>query len=232
MRSPFSYVPFDEPRSVTHQPAAKRSRTACRRLTVGSSVSAMSFSAALPTVDRSPASATRQLPLAGDHLDLRAPRCRSLRAASLASEAIGGADDCTAQGPLRAARDARRRRRGAGRQGARPPARPVVALKIRHVRDAADREDAARRGADPARRSPPHPALPLVREDFFDGDDYVVAMDWVDGHRPRPALRDRGPPGPGAVERARLPGRGGRGAHAPAHPGPARHPRRRQARRT
>src|SRR6266540_142091 len=27
----------------------------------------------------------------------------------------------------------------------------------------------------------PHPALPLVREDFFDGDEYVIAMDWVDG---------------------------------------------------
>ena len=27
----------------------------------------------------------------------------------------------------------------------------------------------------------PHAALPFVREDFFDGDDYVVAMDWVDG---------------------------------------------------
>ena len=41
----------------------------------------------------------------------------------------------------------------------------------------------------------PHPALPLVREDFFDGDDYVVAMDWVDGTDLATLLRDRGRPG-------------------------------------
>jgi len=42
---------------------------------------------------------------------------------------------------------------------------------------------------------PPHPALPLVREDFFDGDSYVVAMDWVDGTNLATLLRDRGRPG-------------------------------------
>ena len=42
---------------------------------------------------------------------------------------------------------------------------------------------------------PPHPALPLVREDFFDGDDYVVAMDWVDGTDLATLLADRGRPG-------------------------------------
>ena len=42
---------------------------------------------------------------------------------------------------------------------------------------------------------PPHPALPLVREDFFDGDNYVVAMDWVDGTDLATLLRDRGRPG-------------------------------------
>ena len=42
---------------------------------------------------------------------------------------------------------------------------------------------------------PPHPALPLVREDFFDGDDYVVAMDWVDGTDLATLLGDRGRPG-------------------------------------
>ena len=42
---------------------------------------------------------------------------------------------------------------------------------------------------------PPHPALPLVREDFFDGDSYVIAMDWVDGTDLATLLRDRGRPG-------------------------------------
>ena len=42
---------------------------------------------------------------------------------------------------------------------------------------------------------PPHPALPLVREDFFDGDSYVVAMDWVDGTDLATLLAERGRPG-------------------------------------
>ncbi len=42
---------------------------------------------------------------------------------------------------------------------------------------------------------PPHPALPLVREDFFDRDDYVVAMDWVDGTDLATLLGERGRPG-------------------------------------
>ena len=69
-----------------------------------------------------------------------------------------------------------------------------VALKIRPV------------GSDRAREEllgearillaiPPHPALPLVREDFFDGEDYVIAMDWVDGTDLATLLRDRGRPG-------------------------------------
>ena len=41
----------------------------------------------------------------------------------------------------------------------------------------------------------PHPALPLVREDFFDADDYAVAMDWVDGTDLARLLRTRGQPG-------------------------------------
>jgi hypothetical protein len=61
MRSPFTDVPFEDPRSLTHQPAEKCSNTACRRLAVGSSSSATSFSAALPIVKRSAASWVRQL---------------------------------------------------------------------------------------------------------------------------------------------------------------------------
>ena len=42
----------------------------------------------------------------------------------------------------------------------------------------------------------PHPNLPLVREDFFDGDDhYVIAMDWIEGTDLSKLLRARGRPG-------------------------------------
>src|SRR3954453_22767531 len=56
----------------------------------------------------------------------------------------------------------------------------IVALKIRPAGDDAVREDLLSE-ARVLLALPPHPALPLVREDFFDHDDYVVAMDWVDG---------------------------------------------------
>ena len=56
----------------------------------------------------------------------------------------------------------------------------VVALKIRPVPDAASRDELLAE-ARVLLALPPHPALPLVREDFFDGDRYVVAMDWADG---------------------------------------------------
>src|SRR3954467_10219833 len=69
-----------------------------------------------------------------------------------------------------------------------------VALKIRPVRD-----EAAREGLLGEARVlfalPPHPALPIVREDFFDGDTYVVAMDWVDGTDLATLLAERGRPG-------------------------------------
>ena len=42
---------------------------------------------------------------------------------------------------------------------------------------------------------PPHPNLPLVREDFFDDDRYVIAMDWVDGTDLASLLRREGRPG-------------------------------------
>jgi WD40 repeat protein/class 3 adenylate cyclase len=69
-----------------------------------------------------------------------------------------------------------------------------VALKILSVRKAADRDDLlaeARILLDLA----PHPALPLVREDFFEGDEYVIAMDWVDGTNLARLLRSGGHPG-------------------------------------
>jgi class 3 adenylate cyclase/tRNA A-37 threonylcarbamoyl transferase component Bud32 len=70
----------------------------------------------------------------------------------------------------------------------------LVALKIRRVRDEVMREELLNE-ARVLLALPPHPALPLVREDFFDRDDYVVAMDWVDGTDLAMLLADRGRPG-------------------------------------
>ena len=69
-----------------------------------------------------------------------------------------------------------------------------VALKIRPVRDEAAREDLLGE-ARVLLALPPHPALPLVREDFFDRDDYVVAMDWVEGTDLATLLAENGRPG-------------------------------------
>jgi serine/threonine protein kinase len=69
----------------------------------------------------------------------------------------------------------------------------LVTLKIRPVRDDQAREELL--GARILLAVPPHPALPLVREDFFDGEDYVVAMDWVEGTDLATLLRDQGRPG-------------------------------------
>ena len=69
-----------------------------------------------------------------------------------------------------------------------------VALKIREVRDERLRDELLNE-ARILLAVPPHSALPLVREDFFDGDRYVVAMDWVDGTDLDTLLRDRGRPG-------------------------------------
>ncbi|HYB30249.1 MAG TPA: protein kinase [Solirubrobacteraceae bacterium] len=70
----------------------------------------------------------------------------------------------------------------------------LVTLKIRPVRDDQAREELLSE-ARILLAVPSHPALPLVREDFFDGDDYVVAMDWVDGTDLATLLRERGRPG-------------------------------------
>jgi len=70
----------------------------------------------------------------------------------------------------------------------------TVALKIRTVVDEHAREDLLGE-ARTLLALAPHASLPLVREDFFDGDSYVVAMDWVDGTDLGTLLRDRGRPG-------------------------------------
>ena len=41
----------------------------------------------------------------------------------------------------------------------------------------------------------PHPGLPLVREDFFVDDRYVIAMDWIDGTDLEAVLGAEGRPG-------------------------------------
>src|SRR3954449_9689860 len=69
-----------------------------------------------------------------------------------------------------------------------------VALKIRPVRDHTAREELLGE-ARVLLALPAHAALPIVREDFFDGDTYVVAMDWVDGTSLATLLADRGQPG-------------------------------------
>src|SRR3954451_14704307 len=103
-----------------------------------------------------------------------------------------------------------------------------VALKIRQIRNGHAREELLGEARILLAISP-HPALPLVREDFFEGDSYVVAMDWVDGVDLATLLGDRGRPRPGAVKRARLSRAGGGGVDPSARPGPAGDPRRCEA---
>lgn len=43
----------------------------------------------------------------------------------------------------------------------------------------------------------PHPNLPLLREDFADGDRYYLVMDWISGRDLRRVLREEGVPGLG-----------------------------------
>src|SRR5918997_2519100 len=70
----------------------------------------------------------------------------------------------------------------------------LVALKIRAVPDDRLRDELLNE-ARVLLAVPPHPALPLVREDFFDGERYVVAMDWVEGTDLARLLAERGRPG-------------------------------------
>ena len=72
-----------------------------------------------------------------------------------------------------------------------------VALKIRQVRNGHAREELLGEARILLAISP-HPALPLVREDFFEADRYVVAMDWVDGVDLATLLARSRAPRPGA----------------------------------
>jgi WD40 repeat protein/class 3 adenylate cyclase len=70
----------------------------------------------------------------------------------------------------------------------------TVALKIRELRDETDRS-ALLSEAGTLFRLPPSAHLPIVREDFFDGDDYVIVMDWVEGANLARILHTEGRPG-------------------------------------
>jgi len=49
--------------------------------------------------------------------------------------------------------------------------------------------------ADVLLRLTPHPGLPIVRDDFFLSDRYVIVMDWIDGRDLQHVLAERGDPG-------------------------------------
>jgi predicted ATPase/class 3 adenylate cyclase/pimeloyl-ACP methyl ester carboxylesterase/tRNA A-37 threonylcarbamoyl transferase component Bud32 len=71
--------------------------------------------------------------------------------------------------------------------------RPVV-LKIRPVGDETERR-ALLSEARILLGLRPHPGLPLVRDDFFSDDRYVIVMDWVQGTDLRALLEQKGDPG-------------------------------------
>ena len=72
--------------------------------------------------------------------------------------------------------------------------RRVVALKTRPVADD-DQRDRILAEARILLSMRPHPNLPLVREDFFWNDGYVLVMDWVEGTDLGAVLLETGDPG-------------------------------------
>jgi putative cell wall-binding protein len=79
--------------------------------------------------------------------------------------------------------------RGVDRQHDRP-----VALKVRNVASVEERNHVLAE-ARVLLSLRPHPGLPTVREDFFEGDSYVLVMDWVDGTSLDQVVAARGAPG-------------------------------------
>ncbi len=69
-----------------------------------------------------------------------------------------------------------------------------VALKVRPVADEASRTHLLSEARLLLSLSP-HPGLPLVREDFFVDQRYVIAMDWIDGRDLEALLDSDGSPG-------------------------------------
>jgi hypothetical protein len=68
------------------------------------------------------------------------------------------------------------------------------ALKIYAVGPETDRDDLVSE-VDVLLRLPVHPNLPVVRNDFFLGDRYVIVMDWIDGTNLQDVLDRDGAPG-------------------------------------
>lgn len=79
--------------------------------------------------------------------------------------------------------------RGIDRQHDRP-----VALKVRRVASVEERNHVLAE-ARVLLSLRPHPGLPTVREDFFEGDSYVLVMDWVEGTSLDQVVAARGAPG-------------------------------------
>src|SRR5262245_49180478 len=73
-----------------------------------------------------------------------------------------------------------------------PP--PRVALKIVEQIEGRTREEIVREGAVLMDLSS-HPGIPQMRNTFWDGDRYVIVMEWIDGIDLEQELRERGDPG-------------------------------------
>ncbi|HEX7107365.1 MAG TPA: cell wall-binding repeat-containing protein [Acidothermaceae bacterium] len=69
-----------------------------------------------------------------------------------------------------------------------------VALKVRRVGSVEQRNQVLAE-ARVLLALRPHPSLPTVREDFFEGDHYVLVMDWVEGTSLDQVVATRGAPG-------------------------------------
>lgn len=88
---------------------------------------------------------------------------------------------------------------GAGGQGVVLCARDLVhdrlvAVKVRHARSSAEREELLAE-ARTLLNLRPHPGVPLVREDFFANGRYHIVMDWVEGVDLEQLLKRAGPGG-------------------------------------
>ncbi|HEY4396811.1 MAG TPA: AAA family ATPase, partial [Acidimicrobiia bacterium] len=70
----------------------------------------------------------------------------------------------------------------------------LVALKLRRVAPDEAREPVLAEGRALLELTP-HPALPVVRDDFVLDDRHVLVMDWVDGTHVERIVRERGDPG-------------------------------------
>jgi hypothetical protein len=70
----------------------------------------------------------------------------------------------------------------------------LVAVKIRSAATDGRRAQLLREG-EVLLGLTQHPSLPLVRDAFFEGDRYVLVMDWIEGTDLARLLRDQGAPG-------------------------------------